>query len=540
MQPDLQPGFDAVAKLARGTLGPLARTVVVENNSRAGTPEVLDDAGQLARRLVQLADPIDDAGAMLLRHALWRMRELRGDGAATTAVIAQKLTSEAHRAIAAGAHPSLLRDALNAEVAIGLEHLRNMGSPIGGGTAGRETLRAVAAAMCGDVELRDALTTAVDIVGADGLIKIVPNDARGVINEFIEGAMWEAGWHSAAYANAPGAKRARLEDAAVIVMAGALTSVEAALNGLKRLVEAGHTRILIVSDKFGDEVEQLFVQARHRTVAEIVAVRTPFMDAEAMQAREDIALLTGATVLNAGFTSSADIAFAAIDPGHLGSARRIWATDERFGIIAGGRDPGALRTAIALVKRQLAAESDTDKLERLRARLGRLYGGMALIRVGAISASHGTARRDQANRVARALQGALSQGVVAGGGAALARVAAQLSATDDRRQTVAGRPSIEQRWARTMLIAALRAPFNAILDNAGIDPTAPLAETSRAAADRVFDVRTGASANMHDAAAVDTLETLCDALRIAVSAAIMSFTTDALVLHKTPATSSNP
>jgi chaperonin GroEL len=536
LQPDIRHGFDALARLARGTLGPLARAVAVENNSRAGVPELLDDAGQLARRVVQLEDPVDDAGAMLLRHALWRMRELRGDGAATTAVIAQTLNREASRAIAAGAHPAILRDALAVCRDEALALLRAMSSPIGGGAEGRETLRAVAAAMCRDAPLRDALTTAVDIVGADGMIKIVPNDARDIVSEFVEGAMWDSGWQSPAYANEASKKRARLEDAALVVLSGALTSAEAALGGLKRLVDAGQTRLLIVSDTCADVIAQLFVQARARGVADIVAVRAPFIDAEAVQALQDIAVLSGATVLNAGQTASADDVFATIDPAHLGHARRVWAMEDRFGIVAGAREPQALRAAIALLKRQIAVESDTDHLAKHRARLGRLYGGMALVRVGAVSASHGNARRDEANRVARALQNALSQGVVAGGGAALARVAAKMLAP----KALVNAEPLEARWARTMMIKALRAPFVAILENAGLDATVPLSDASHAASDHVFDVISASSAHMRAAGAIDTLETLCDALQIAVSTAIMTFTTDALVLRKSPAVSPNP
>jgi chaperonin GroEL len=526
-QPRLVDGIDTLAALVRGTLGPLARAVAVENNSRGGTPEVLDDAGLLAQRVIQLADPVADAGAMLLRGALLRMRELHGDGAATTAVITHVLVREAVRALAAGAHPSPLRDAVQTLSGQALTLLRAEATPIGGGSAGRETLRAVAAAMCADSALRDALTEAVDVVGAEGEIKIVPNDGRAIDSEFVEGAVWDAGWQSAVYANEPGRKVGRIEDAAVIALSGGLTSPEAALDGLKTLVDAGCTRIFLVADACSDGVTQLFNQANQRGLATIVAARAPFVGAEGIEALEDIAALTGATVLSAG-QAAADTAFARIDPAQLGAVRRAWVNDTRFGLIAGTRDAVVLRTRIAQLRRQIADEADAERLTRMRARLGRLIGGSALIRVGAVSAAYGNTRRDLAARTARALQGALVQGVVAGGGATLLRTAARLQPPGAARNAA----TLEQRWAHAMLTRALREPARVILDNAGVDPALILAALEQADADQVFDARRGAITAMRTAGVVDPLETLCDAVRIAVSTAVMAFTTDALVLRK--------
>jgi chaperonin GroEL len=250
-----------------------------------------------------------------------------------------------------------------------------------------------------------------------------------------------------------------------------------------------------------------------------------------MLALEDICVLTGATQLNTGATS-ADDAFARIDPAQAGSARRVWADDKRFGIVAGARNPQVLRERIALLKRQIGAETNTDALDKLRARLGRLYGGLAMIRVGAVTMKAGSARRDQAERMARALQSALSSGVVAGGGASLARVAATLEASTP--------DAFEARWARDIMAGALRAPLRVIAENAGYDPTLPMYSMTHGAADAVFDVRTGENAGMRAAGVIDPVETLCSAIRVATSMVAMAVTTDALVLRKAPPTSAFP
>ncbi len=536
-QPALLAGFDVIARLARGTLGPLARTVAIEANARTSTPEIQDDAGILARRVVQIGDPVADAGAMLLRHALWRMREAHGDGAATAAVIAHALARGAARATAAGAHPALFSEALQKHSAHALDLLRGQSVRIGGGAAGQAALRAVARSMCPDAELCDALTQAVDIIGADGGISIIPNDARTVATEFVEGSMWDAGWLEAALSSEPGKRTARLENAAVLVIDGDLDEAEAFVGGLRRMADAGHARIMIAVDKISEGVKSVLAQIRNSNTAQVIAVRTPFLDYERLLTLQDLCVLTGATLINPS-GGRADHAFARLDPAHAGSARRVWANERQFGIIAGRRDGRALRDAIGVLRRQIADERDTAKVDAMRLRLGRLYGGMALIRVGAVSAQAGEARRDMAKRTARALQEALASGTVAGGGAALARLAAQVA--DGKRSAAAAADSLETRWARDVLADALRQPLIAIVENAGHDASVPLSALARADAGQVFDVRRGVLDNMHNAGVVDPVETLCSAIRIAVSTAVMAAGTDALVLRKTPPTGVHP
>ena len=530
-QPDLLTGIDAIANLVRGTLGPLARTVAVEGNSRTEVPEILDDAGILARRVVQIGDPVHDAGAMLLRHALWRVRELHGDGAATAAMIAQTMAHQAARAVAAGVHASVLRDALTRAADDAITALRARSTRIGGGSAGREMLNAVAKAMCPDVELRDSLTQAVDIVGAEGGIKIVPNEPRTILSEFIEGAMWEAGWLAPGFSSEPGKALVRMNDACVVVLAGTLNSPDAVLRGLTRLMEAGHSRVMILAEGLGEEAKLLLVQIQHQGVLQLLPVKTPFVDNNAQLALQDMCVLTGATLLNSGMPS-ADEAFARIDPAHAGSARRVWADEKRAGIVGGARDSVALRASIALIRRQIASETKTEELEVLRSRLGRLNGGLAMIRVGAVTVRAGGARRDQAERMARALQSALASGVVAGGGATLVRVAAELEAREQ--------PTFEARWARDIVAQSLRAPLKVIAENAGYDHTVPIHTMTRGAADAVFDVRTGADSDMRAAGVIDPVETLCSGIRVAASMTAMAITTDALVLRKSPPTGAQP
>ncbi len=527
--PDLLSGIDIIANLARGTLGPLAHTVAVEANSRTSTPEILDDAGTLARRVVQIGDPVADAGAMMMRHALWRMRELHGDGAATTSAVIHAMAHEGFRAVAAGAHPALLRGEVERATHAAIDAVRTHVIRIPGGKVGREMLRAVARAICPDAELREALTLAVEIVGEDGGISVVPNEARAILSEFVEGAMWNFGVHAPGFSKEPGKTMVRLSDASVVVLQGALNSAEAVLEGLKRLHDAGLSRIMIVTDKVGEQAQQMLLQAQHHSVAALLPVKAPFHDGEAMLALEDIAVLTGATVLHTG-DIEADSAFARIDAAQVGFARRVWADDKRFGIIGGNRDPRALRSVIARVRRQRAEATNTDDIAKHRDRLGRLHGGLALMRVGAATATAGVARRDQANRLAQTLQTALRSGVVAGGGATLARVAL----------TVTGGESLEGIWAKRIVTAGLRAPLSVIAANAGFESTLALDAVEHAERNIAFDVRSGQLAEIQTAGIIDPVETLCSALAIAASTTVMAMTTDALVLRKTPPHSTQP
>ena len=531
---DSAAGISLLAQAVRGTLGPTPRMVAVERMSRDHTPEIIDDAGTLARRMLQLPDPRDDAGAMLLRQALWRQREACGDGSATLAVLAAAMAREAHRARVAGAHPTLLRQGIEAGTAAAIHELRTRATPIPGGARGRELLRAVAASLCQDVELRNALVEVIEVIGVEAGVQVIANEAAGVLREFVEGSMFDGGWITPGFNAIPGKQLDRAEDAAVVVVHGTLNNPQAIIQGLARIHAAGHSTVALVIDGLGEEGKQILTQMHHRGMMHIMPLRITRAGPELMLAFQDLCVLTGASLVYGEDPNLADAAFAQISAEHLGSARRIWADDKRFGVIAGARDAQSMRAAIAQLRAKLAATSgtQTEELKSLRLRLGRLNGGLGILRVGALTHQASEQRRDEANRLARTLQTALACGVVAGGGAELARIGAALQPPADM--------GFDARQGFLLVTRALAAPLLTIAENAGQDPSPIHAALRKAPAATVFDACTGELRNMIDASVVDSVDVLISVLQLAASVTAMSVTTDALVLRKQPPTSANP
>jgi chaperonin GroEL len=528
-QPNLLAGINLIADAVKPTLGPLPRFVGVEANMRDRAPELLDDAGTIGRRIVQIGDPVADVGAMMMRHALWRMREQCGDGSATTAVIAQALLQQAAKAVAAGAHPAQLRAGIERGIEQAASAINQQAIRLPGGKRGRDLLTALAKTLCHDDELSSVLVEIVDIAGADGSIQVVNNDGRRIDREYVEGAMWESPWLTTGFATDALQTIARIQDAAVVVLDGKLDTAANMVEGLRRLHALGHTRLAIIAGEITDEAKGIIIQARLSNMFQIVPIKAPGYDVKRAVAMQDIAALTGAQVLFGDGKGFADVAVS-----DVGAVRRAWATAKQFGLIGGQRDPAALRQSIAAVRTRIEETANLDDITELRARLGRLCGGIAIVRVGAVTSKVQEARKDEAIRLSRALQMAVRGGLVAGGGAALFTAANALKGGEG-----------DIAWGMRCVARSLEAPLATIAENAGYDGREVVADvrSARRAAPQTpygFDVRRGEVANMIEAGILDSAEVTERAVRVAGSLAAMTITTDVVVHHRKPQVSTNP
>ncbi len=528
-QPNLLAGVDALANAVKPTLGPLPRTVGIENATmRDRTPELLDDAGTIARRVIQLPDPVEDAGAMMLRHALWRMREQCGDGVATAAVLAQAMAREAARAMTAGAHPALLRRGIEEAVEMAVASLREQAIPFAGGHAGTQMLSSLARSLCHDEELQRVLVEVIEILGADGAIHVVNNDGRRIDREYIEGAMWESPWLTTGFATDRLQTIARINDAAIVLIDGKLTTAAGTFEGLKQLLGMGHKRIVIIADDVTDEAKGVLIQAKLSGLFEVLPIKAPSHEARRAVAMSDLAALTGARML------MGDDVFSKIKPEEVGEARRVWASAKQFGIIGGRRDPVALRSNIAAVRKKIETTTDLTELDELRLRLGRLCGGLSIVRVGAATSKMQDARKDEAIRLSRALQMAAAEGMVAGGGAALLKAARSIPKGEG-----------DMGFGYRVVARALLAPMETLVDNAGHDASAVIAQANDCLkrdkhGHYGFEVKRGTVTDLTQAGVLDSAQTVERAVRIAASVAMMVVTTDAVVLHRKPAMQAAP
>ena len=529
-QPNLIDGINLIADVVKPTLGPLPRTVGIENTTmRDRPPEVLDSAGVIARRIIQIGGDTRDAGAMMMRHAIWRMHETCGDGAATAAVLAQSIVQHATKAVAAGAHPALLKRGIELGVDQATASLRAQAVRLPGGKAGRELLAHLARTLCPDDELADVLVEIVEITGADGAVHVINNDARRIERDYVEGAMWEWEWLTTGFANDAIQTRARASDAAIVLLDGKFDTAQNTVEGLRRLHALGKVTVVLIAENLTDEAKSIFIQAKLSGMFTILPVKAPVADAKRMVALSDIAALTGARILFGD-----GVGFANVVEEDLGYVRRAWVTHKQFGLIGGRRDPVLLRHNIALVRKQIESTANLDEIAELRLRLGRLCGGLAIVRVGAATSKMQEDRKDQAIRLSRALQMATRSGLVAGGGAALLRASESISLDSDASEVTMGMRCVAR---------GLVAPLATIAANAGHDASMIVKQAQlapRKANPYGLNARTGEVVDMLQAGIVDSVETVERALHIAGSLAAMVITTDAVVHHRNPAMSALP
>ena len=525
--PDLLAGIDAITNMVRPTLGPLPRHVAMERMSRDKAPELLDDAATLARRVVALPNAITDVGAMMLRHALWRMNETTGDGAAITAVLVQALVRQGQKAIAAGANAALLRQGIEAGIEQACVALHAQAQVIPGGKRGAELMKGMAYALCSDDELAGRLAEVVQFVGSEGVVQVLNHEPRRIDREYVEGSMWESAWHSAAFSTDTGRTITQLNDVALVLVDSQIESAEAAFEGLKRLHSFGHQRVAIITETISEDAMQVFNTAHHRGAIQLALIKTPFVEGDRAITLADISMLTGARIIVGGGAG-----FAAVQPEDVGAVRRLWCNSSKFGLIGGRRDGLGLRERIRTVRKEIDGLRDLDRLPKLQQRLGRLLASWALLRVGGTTSGQAEARQDQARRYVRTLQTALRQGVVAGGGAAYIGCQSGLAVNSSL--------SIDAQMGVSCVREALAAPFSAILENAGYDASPWVIHVRAAGAPHGVDVRSETLVNMVEAGIVDSLEVLEQALRVAGSTAAMVLTTDAVVLHKNPTTAVKP
>ena len=517
-------GVNLIANVVRPTLGPLPRYVAYESITRTKTPELLSDAATLVRRIIQIGDGPADVGAMLMRQAVWQVGERVGDGSATTAVLAQAMTHRAIRAIAAGANAMRVRDGIQRAIRTAAEVLREQSTPV----EKQSDLTKIARSYCHDNDLARMLGEVYSIVGPGGYVEVQSSHARFVEREYVEGAFWRnTGWQSSAFADKT-LRRAALQDAAIMLVDGRINDVAAMANAVGKLIAAGNTSICIVCRGISDVLMSVLGHNHQKGTFKCLPVTTPASSVDRKYMLDDLAVLTGGTVLAGG--DDADMSLFAADM--AGKARRVWADNNQFGVIAGKGSPKTLRAHIAQLRSRLATTKDKEEIIALRKRLGRLMGGTAVIQVGATTEAEQKLRQDVAERSVRFMHSVAETGLVPGGGAAYLACQDAVKALQSNDPDVcAGFDAVHR---------ALEEPMRAIAENAGVTASATVARVKQHGPGFGFDVMTQQIVDMRAVGIVDSADVAEQALVTAGSVATMLLTTDVVVCHRKPETAMEP
>jgi chaperonin GroEL len=508
-------GAEQMTALVRPTLGPLARTVVVGRLIGSDPPEVLDNGATIARRTLQLADPFEDMGAMLIRHLAWRTHELVGDGSSTAAVLANALLRHTLGYVEAGGNPVHVRHGLELGLEVVLAELARHARQIDGPA---DISRLIAGSVR-EPDVLESLGEAIDAAGPDGAILVEDAQTTRTTCEYLDGVRWNEGYLSTFLLRSSETSGARLLNPRVLVTDYWLDDAEALVPALEACVNAGGRNLFVIAPEIRDSAIGLLVVNRDRGVLEgVMAVRAPSMGEQRMRILEDLAIITGGRCVSQAKGDS----LLNVTADDLGTARQAWATATAFGILGGAGSKARIRERIVEARAELSGVQKIDvfSVSKIQERIGKLAGTSAIVRVGAPTSGEQAELKVRIEAAIRSARGALQEGVVAGGGAALIGCVPALLAMH------AGEDQDEAVGVQA-LARALSAPMRVILRNAGFEASA-IVEQARGCS-QVFDVVRRGWVDPWSSGLVDPLAVVRTALETSVSAAATGLTAEVLI-----------
>jgi chaperonin GroEL len=508
-------GIDQMTGLVAPTLGPTARTVVIDSLV-SKTPEILDSGATIARRTIQFADPFEDMGGMLIRHLLLTVFERVGDGTATTAVLTRSLVHRLERYLRGGGNVRQVESGLQCGLEVALHKLRSLAQPI----EGAEAIANVVAAVVHEPTIARIVGEILEATGADGAVIVEGGEALETTYAYFEGERWDEGLVSEVLLN--GSQTIlRMVEPRILITDCALERTEQLLPVLEACVAAGERRLFIVAPEVREPVVALLAVNRERGVFEsIAAARAPSMGDVRTAILGDLAVVSGARFLQAAAGGLNGVSLA-----DLGWARQAWATRKAFGLLGGRGSRTAIRQRVAEARAELSRVGDDRHLRDMtQQRIGKMLGLGAVVRVGAATPLARDELLLRAEAAVTAARLALREGVVPGGGAALVACAESV-----RCGPMPGDAGI----ATTILAKALGAPMRAIARNAGVgQPGAIVEEARRRGPNWTFDVVRGTWVDAWLVGLLDPAAVLRTALETSVSATRTAMTTGALVRRR--------
>lgn len=502
------------------TLGPLPKVVAIAPVAGIRAPELLDDGGTIARRITDLPNRDADMGAMYLRSMLWRLHQKAGDGTATAAVIFDAVYTAGRRYLAAGGSAMRLRHFIDQGLKEIVEHIGALAVPVGP----RQQLTQVANTAGADPLLAGMLGEIFDIVGEWGTVEIRSGYVRELERSYVEGMQWEGGILSSHLLTDATAREARIEEATVLASDFRFDGPDDLVPVMELVIRHQREALLITCQSISDRAIAFLVANQKPGTPRVIAVRTPDAGSTMMNGLTDLTVLAGGRPL----TIAAGDSPRAVRIEDLGRVRRAWANQDYAGIAAGAGDPRALRRHVVALKTAARGNIDPEMQAAHARRVGRLVGGTAVLWVGAPTASELKHRKAVAERTARVMRGAISDGIVPGGGSALHGCQEAL------RARMGCSHDTDERAAYSILLEAVAAPMQVLAANAGLELGTRIPRLALLDAQHGIDVRYGTVVNMVEAGIIDSAAVLISATRTAVSSAALALTIDLLVHTEHP------
>ena len=510
----LEKGVDQLADTVKITLGPKGRNVVLDK--KFGAPLITNDGVTIAKE-IELEDPFENMGAQLVKEVSTKTNDVAGDGTTTATLLAQAIVKEGLKNLAAGANPMVMKKGIAKATAAAIEAMKVNSQKVNGSA----DIARVGAVSSGDEGIGQLIAEAMEKVGHDGVITIEESKTAETYSEVVEGMQFDRGYITPDMVTDTEKMEANLDDALILITDKKISNIQELLPVLEQVVQSGKKLLIIAEDVEGDALSTLIVN-RLRGTLNVVCVKAPGFGDRRKEMLQDIAILTGGTVISSDV--GLELKEATLD--QLGQARQVKVTKENTTIVNGAGSSEEIKARIGQIKSQIeVTTSDYDK-EKLQERLAKLAGGVAVIKVGAATEVEMKEKKLRIEDALNATRAAVEEGIVAGGGTAY------LNAI----------PAVEKLYAETegdektglqIVARALTAPVKQIAANAGIDGSVVLEKIRESGkVGYGFDAYNEVYCDMIPTGIVDPTKVTRSALENAASIASTLLTTESLVADK--------
>ena len=510
----LQAGVDQLADTVKITLGPKGRNVVLDK--KYGAPLITNDGVSIAKE-VELPDPFENMGAQLVKEVSTKTNDVAGDGTTTATLLAQAMIHEGLKNLAAGANPIVVKKGMSKAVEAAVAEVKKQAKKVNGSS----DIARVGAVSSGDEEIGKLIADAMEKVSADGVITIEESKTAETYSEVVEGMQFDRGYITPYMVTDTEKMEAVIDDAYILITDKKISVISDILPLLEQLVQAGKKLFIIAEDVEGEALSTLIVN-RLRGTLNVVCVKAPGFGDRRKEMLQDIAILTGGTVISEEV--GLELKTATVDM--LGRARQVKVTKENTTIVDGAGDAQAIKDRVGQIRNQIAVTtSDYDK-EKLQERLAKMAGGVAVIKVGAATETEMKEKKLRIEDALNATRAAVEEGVVAGGGTIFVNVIPAVEALLD---SVDG----DEKTGVRIIAKALEAPIRQIAANAGLDGSVILEKVRNSGKlGYGFDAYKEEYCDMVAAGIIDPAKVTRSALENAASVSAMVLTTESLVADK--------
>ena len=511
----LQRGMDLLATAVVTTLGPKGRNVAIDR--KYGSPTITHDGVTVAKE-VELEDPFENMGAQLLKEAATKTNDIAGDGTTTSTLLAHSIVTEGMKNLAAGANPMLLKHGIQAATKAVTDKIKEQAIEI----TTKEEIANVASISAQDRTIGELIAEVMDKVGKDGVITVEESKGLEFETEYVEGMQFDRGYVSPYFISDPEHMEASIEDAYILVYEKKISAAQDIVPLLEKLVQIGKRELLIISEDVDGEALATLVLNKLRGMLNVVAVKAPGFGDRRKAMMQDIATLTGATVISEETGRKLETAVLA----DLGHAEKIVSTKDDTTIIGGKGDSAQIKGRIDQIRVEIdKSTSDYDR-EKLQERLAKLSGGVAIIRVGAATETELKEKKHRVEDALSATRAAVEEGIVPGGGVALINAMGVL----DKLEV----DSDDARIGVNIVRKALEIPMKKIAENAGKEGSVIVEGVRRAQKEKKninigYNVLSEAYIDMVKDGVIDPAKVTRGALENAASIAAMILTTEALI-----------